>query len=154
MPDWRTILVPVDFSAHSRHVLAVGRELAVERGGRLIVVHVVPDLLPTFVPELAGFSDGELLAAALDRAERELSALVAAEERAGLEAVEFRVAAGSPHAVIVELARETGADLIVIATHGRTGARHLLIGSVAERVVRTAECPVLVVKPPQPPRDE
>ncbi|RMG47540.1 MAG: universal stress protein [Acidobacteria bacterium] len=153
MPRWRTILVPVDFSEHSRHGLETARDIARETGGRLVLVHVVPDLLPTFVPDIAGFSDGELLHAAVERARRELEGFA---PPGGLDApggVERRVEAGTVHAEIVRVAGEVGADLIVIATHGRTGARHLLLGSVAERVVRTAPCPVLVVKPGAPPAE-
>jgi nucleotide-binding universal stress UspA family protein len=87
-----------------------------------------------------------------DSAERELPKIAECDECAGLK-VEEVVAHGDAASEIVRVARERGVDLIVIASHGRTGLGRMLFGSTAESVVRHAPCPVLVVKPPQE-RDE
>ncbi|UCF68574.1 MAG: universal stress protein [Acidobacteriota bacterium] len=148
MPRWKTILAPVDFSEPSRHGVAMARDLALESRARLVLLHVVVDAVPAPLPDLGGFSYGELVRALEEQAKKELPEFFPEADRGGLADVSFRVELGMPHAEIARVAEEEAADLIVISTHGRTGAMHLLIGSVAERVVRTAGCPVLVVKKP------
>lgn len=144
---WKTILVPTDFSEHSRAALALASNLAREQGGRLVVLHVVADAAPALLPDVAGFRYDEIIEALGRRAMESLPEFFPEPERQGLE-VEFRVGFGAPHAEIARVAAELPADLIVIATHGRSAALHLLIGSVAERVVRSACCPVLVTRKP------
>ncbi len=145
--DWKTILVPTDFSKHSRAALALARDLAREQGARLVVLHVVADALPALLPDVVGFRYDEIVDALGRRAMESLPEFFPEAERQGVS-VEFRVAFGPPQLEITRVAAELRADLIVIATHGRSAALHLLIGSVAEKVIRSACCPVLVTRKP------
>ena len=146
----RSILLPTDFSECARHAVPVATEFARLLGAGIVCLHVVE----TVVPPVGWTPVGEPLPVAdfgaqLDEsAAHELPAFSGGEEFAGLD-VEDLVAHGEPAAEIVRVARERGADLIVISSHGRTGWGRILFGSTAEAVVRHAHCPVLVVKPPQ-----
>lgn len=135
------ILYPTDFSADARPAFETACALASEGRGRLVVLHVERPPLTTLggttgVPPLPNEYDRETVW-------EELKDIQPA--RAGI-AVEHRLEYGDPAAVILKVAQEIGADLIVMGTHGRTGLRRLLMGSVAERVVRKAPCPVLMVR--------
>lgn len=145
----RAILYPTDFSMDARPAFEVACALAGEGRGRLAVLHVErPPLASlggtTGVPPLPNKYDGGRLRGELQRIQ---------PVRSGI-AVEHRLEYGGPAAVILEVAQEIGADLIVMGTHGRTGLRRLLMGSVAERIVRTAPCPVLAVRGPVMGRSE
>jgi nucleotide-binding universal stress UspA family protein len=145
MPMFRRILVPHDFSDAATHALRVAARLAAEHGGRLTVLHVVTPYQPVVeVPEVAGWlSDRDIVAGA----KRSLGELVRREVRGrGAPTTRFDVQLGDPSTRIVKAAAD--ADLIVMATEGRTGLAHLLIGSVAEKVVRHSPIPVLTVRPP------
>lgn len=131
---FRTILVPHDLSAHATRALRLAATLA-GPDGRLVVLLVVPE----FVNRLAQ-------AASLRDGRRRLEAIVARTlGRRGGPVVTIRVEAGDPFRRIDRAAR--GADLIVMCTRGRTGIPHLVIGSVAEKVVRHARVPVLTFRP-------
>ena len=146
MSDIKRILVPTDFSMPADAALTYALDLASKLGATVSLVHVFDD--PSgiqsgeYVPMPAEMR-GELLAAL-----RRRLAEVAAKR--GHSELNPQVLIGPTARTIVDTARESGADLIVIGTHGRHGMSHLLLGSVAERVVRTAACPVLTVRPPQP----
>lgn len=145
----KTILYPTDFSADAQPAFEVACALAVEGRGQLVVLHVERPPLATLggttgVPPLPNEYDRRRLREELQRIQ---------PVRAGI-AIEHRLEYGDPAAVILEVAQETGADLIVMGTHGRTGLRRLLMGSVAERVVRKASCPVLTVRSPVMGRSE
>jgi nucleotide-binding universal stress UspA family protein len=148
MLPFRKVLCPTDFSESSDVGIAAGLEMATHFGATVRVVHVVPALPApspdrdyTFrVPEY----EAELHATAKARLE-ELSERL----RTRGATVEFSIGNGDAGREITRLAEECGADLIVIATHGETGWRHVLFGSVAEKVVRHATCPVLTVRPPK-----
>jgi len=148
---WKTILVPHDFSSSANHACAVARDEAKTHGARVILVHVI-DLPYQMVPESAMVS-GEAIEPismkeyAARGAEKHLDDIAARLAKDGVTPQKF-LRFGRPHDEIVKLAEELKADLIVMGTHGRTGLAHLLVGSVAERVVRTSKCPVLTV--PQP----
>jgi nucleotide-binding universal stress UspA family protein len=143
----RKILCPVDFSEPSERALAQAVALARLNGAELIlltVVQPVPTSIPgegTLLNELRPmpFIMTELAQEHLDKLRDKYCG-----EISGRTAVE--VAAGVPFVEIVRAARDAEADLIVMGSHGRTGLEHLLIGSVAERVVRKAPCSVLVVR--------
>ena len=142
---FKKILVPLDFSASSELSVRVAEDLARANAGALILLHV-------HEPIMGG--DGELLAPfPLDEApefDLRLEAVKADLVREGRVPVEARCRVGSAASEIMSLAREEGADLIVMGTHGRTGFKHLILGSVAERVVRKAPCPVLTLRAPDP----
>lgn len=139
----KTILYATDFSANAEAALPVASELAKEGRGRLVVLHVERPPLAT----LGGIAGVPPLPSEYDRQrlEEELKGIQPAQT--GI-AVERRLVYGDPAAVILKMAQEIGADLIVMGTHGRTGLRRLLMGSVAEQVVRKAPCPVLTVRTP------
>ncbi|MGQ0552967.1 MAG: universal stress protein [Planctomycetota bacterium] len=124
------ILVPTDFSDPSRHALTLAVDWARRFQGKLELLHVVP---------LNGTGEAEAKAA--------LANWVPA---AAAELVQGRrvVKALAPELGILEAAKTSGAGLMVIATHGRTGLKHVLLGSVTERVVQLAQCPVLTVRAP------
>lgn len=143
--NWKTILVPTDFSEHSRKGLWMARDVARSTGGRLVLLHVVVEALPALLPDVAGFRYDDIIEALGKRAADSLPEFFPEAERQGVT-VEFRTEFGLPHAEITRVAEELPADLVVITTHGRTGALHLLIGSVAEKVIRRCPCPVLVVR--------
>ena len=145
----RSILLPTDFSECARRAVPVAADLARLLGARVICLHVVEPVVPPvgWAP-MAGALPATDFGEQLDEsAERELPAFSGGEEFEGLD-VEESVAHGEPAAEIVRVARERGAGLIVISSHGRTGLGRILFGSTAEAVVRHAHCPVLVVKPP------
>lgn len=139
-----TVLVAFDFSDTSLSALNYGKNLARSFGSRLHVIHVA-DVISTsaaqFYPE--GPADPEAKAGGL--ALEQLQTVLTAEAAPGATPA-VRVAR-DPAIEIVRYAKEIQAGMIVIGTHGRTGVSRLLMGSVAEHVVRTAPCPVLVVRP-------
>lgn len=142
---WSKILAPTDFSPHSHRALHAARDLAADHGAELIVLHVVVDALPALLPDVAGFRYDEISESLADRALEMLPEFFPQGERGDLS-VDFRIAFGVPDDEIVRCAESCDVDLVVVGTHGRTGTAHLLIGSVAEKVVRQASCPVLVVR--------
>jgi len=138
------ILCPTDFSEGSLQAFAVATDLALTSGGELYLVHVLSGRPAAVEADIeVNLPDFERdLREAAEEKMRELAAPLAAR---GLRA-RFIVSSGDPADVIVRLARDAGADLIVIATHGETGWRHLAFGSVTEKVVRLAACPVLTIR--------
>ena len=140
--SFRRILVAVDESAFAARAADVGFELARSLGVELALIHVVdPSLVAA--PE-SGIPAGELVALAQQDGKRLLAAF---GQRAALQPapLEF-IHVGKPAAEIVKAAKDWPADLIVIGSHGRGGVQRLLLGSVAEAVMRHAACPVLVVR--------
>jgi nucleotide-binding universal stress UspA family protein len=145
----KSILVAVDFEATSEHALVYGRELARKLGATLHVLHVVDDVFA-----LSAGTEGTLAAIPLlqarmeDDARARLGRLLREDDRAaGVEVV--TVTSPLPAHAIVTFARDFNIDLIVMGTHNRSGAPVSMMGSVAERVVRTAPCPVLTVRNPE-----
>jgi nucleotide-binding universal stress UspA family protein len=141
------ILVPTDFSPPSAAALATAKELAARFGASIHLLHVLEDPYATagFAAEVYGCLPPGLKEAWLKTAETQMLAAFPEREREPFRAT-AAVAFGSSARTIVEYADANGFDLIVMGTHGRGGVAHLLIGSVAERVVRTAFCPVLTVR--------
>ena len=144
------ILVPVDFSRASLEALDDALELAESVGARVDVLHVVETI--EFVP-LVG-PPTTLDAARRDVRHAARQRLERLRRKLGDRRCEIGVTleVGAPHRLIVHSARKLAVDLIVIATHGRSGLSRLLLGSVAEKVVRTADCPVLTIRPRPKPR--
>jgi nucleotide-binding universal stress UspA family protein len=141
-----TILVPVDFSPHAEHALDMAVDLAAKLGTRTIhLIHVHhPPPMPTPLPG-SGPSHQEVEERLLEDAASALEALSKRVERASI-GVERAVYVGSPAEIICAQAAARGADLLVMGTRGRTGLRHVLLGSVAERTVAHSPCPVLTVR--------
>ena len=142
---WKRILCAVDFSDASRDALRLAAEEARDSGAELIVAHAwVPPVY--FVGEMVGLP-ASVLGDMIGTAERELAAWKTEASGYGATRVRSAFLHGAPWHEIVQLAKKDGADLIIVGTHGRTGIRHALIGSVAEKIVRHAPCAVLVVPP-------
>ena len=137
------ILLPTDGEPASKVALEHAVELADRYDARLHVLYVVD------TAAYASFDAGaETIVSALrDQGEDAVESTVETADAAGVQTVS-EVVSGSPHTEIVEYAANNGVDLVVMGTHGRTGLDRYLLGSVTERVVRTAETPVLTVHPP------
>jgi len=144
MALFRRILVPHDFSAPADRALAVAAELARAHHGRLLVLNVIPPYQPVMgVPgEMVWIPPPPPVEAERRRLERLVARTVG---RSCAPRVTGRVVVADPFRAIVDAARD--ADAIVMATAGRTGLSHLLIGSVAEKVVRHSPVPVLTIRP-------
>ena len=144
------ILVATDFGEASSVALSYGRELARTFGATLHVVHAV-DLLAARLPMTQGHGyDLDRLQKEVEESARtSLAELVTEDDRTKLGAREAVVASLSPSDAILDYARDKTIDMIVIGTHGRSGISRLVMGSVAEKIVRTAPCPVLTVRHPE-----
>jgi nucleotide-binding universal stress UspA family protein len=135
------ILVATDFGPASDAALKYGRALAKQFGARLHLLHVAEN---NFLRARA--TDPHLMRTEITR---RLDEQLTAEDRAERGARSILETSDDPAGTIVDHAASGDFDLIVMGTHGRTGLSHLLVGSVAERVVRTARCPVLTVRHPE-----
>lgn len=144
---FKRILVPVDFSAPSLRALDYAVEAGRPGKAEIILVHAVE---PLYFPPPAEFYaptyDAGLLLQQFEQSARQRLAEIARRLEKRRLKVRSVLRVGSAHAVIVEAAKRAKADLIVISTHGRTGLPHVLLGSVAEKVVRHATTPVLTVR--------
>jgi len=142
----RSILVPIDFSVHSKNALKYAIPLAEQFGASLHLVFVVE---PTVYPADLGF--GQVVLPGIEEELREkgaeeLQALIDREIGSRVHATSI-VRTGSPHQEILSEAEEKNVDMIVVATHGHSGVEHMLFGSTADRIVRHAKCPVLTIRP-------
>ncbi len=143
MSEWSRICCAVDFGEPSRMAMGEATELARRLGAELSVVHVVTPQPPVMGEILVGPTGTSTLDVA--EAEARLALWrVEAEAEAGVP-VTTRLLAGEPAHEIARYADGEHVGIVVVGTHGRTGLRHLVAGSVAERVVRACHCPVLVV---------
>ena len=145
----RRIMVPVDYSEHSKRALEYAAALAARFGATVDVVHVWDR--PTYVPEGltvgpkgSAKSLGDLIR---ENAEREMQEFLGQVKAPEGVRIETRLISGDPAGAIVHSCTATNPDLVVVGTHGRTGVQHLLMGSVAEKVVRLSPVPVLSVPP-------
>jgi nucleotide-binding universal stress UspA family protein len=139
----RTILHPTDFSDRADCALRVACALARDYAARLVIVHVIPPPVAVYGEVVALPEPWEERHEVEDRLQR------LAVPDAGIQ-LERRVCEGDPVTEILTSAADCHADLIVLGTHGRTGLGRLLMGSVAEEVLRRAACPVLTVRTPFP----
>ncbi len=152
MPTFTKILAATDFSEDSTLALGYAEELARKFGAEIIVLHVDQPLAPVMAaPELGPAMDlGAMTQIAEEQrmlAQRELDKIATRLRDGGLKA-RPQLKVGSPFLEVIHTAQADGADLIVMGTHGRTGLVHVLMGSVAERVVQKAHCPVLTIRHP------
>jgi nucleotide-binding universal stress UspA family protein len=142
------VLVATDFSEPSAAALDYGRELARTFEATLEVLHVADNVFmmygaETCAPAMLDLHDSD------EAMQQEVDGLLTGEDRAALHARAVVVTAVSKAEAVVDYAQQHAVDVIVMGTHGRGALGHLLMGSVAERVVRTATCPVLTVHRPQ-----
>ena len=145
MKKFSTILFANDFSEGSEHAFDYALSLANQYAAKLLIVHIINepvDLRGFYVPHIS-FENLEKEIA--DGAEKMMDRFCS-ENLAGYDNFEKHVITGVPYEEIVRKAEESGADLIIMGTHGRKGVDHLLFGSTAERVVRNAACPVMTVR--------
>jgi universal stress protein A len=141
---YRSILIPIQFDDPSLVVVQVAKQIAADHGATLHLLHVVP--------KLRGFGEAEVTENDREKEDiraREMLAELAQQHLSGLKRA-IHTAGAPPRSLaraVVRVAAEVKADLIVLKTHGRKGLSHIILGSVAEEVVRTAPCPVLTLTP-------
>ena len=141
----KTVLCPTDFSEPSHQALKIAGELASKVGAGVLLVHVVP-VLPTLPNDPNNvFNASEYERLLHQDADEKLAHLISETAQGGPQ-IRTRVGHGDAASEIVRIAESEKADLIVIATHGTTGWRRFVFGSVAEKVVRLAKCPVLTIR--------
>lgn len=148
LATFQRILVPVDFSEPSELALQYGKSLAASSGAELYVLYVMEDPMPGWKPDDSVCPVPVIRKDLEQEARLGLSKALTAAERKTLH-VETASIWGKPHVQIVRYAKDHDVDLIVLGSHGQGFIEHMLIGSVAERVVRGAHCPVLVVRTPK-----
>jgi nucleotide-binding universal stress UspA family protein len=142
MPNVGKVLVPVDFSEHSDRALTYATGLAKGFGATLHLVHVYPASAYIAPPLLPG---PVIIGQFRDQSQKAFDEFLERARRDHCIEITGTLLEGVPHVEILRLATELQADLIVMGTHGRTGIEHLLLGSIAERVVRSSEVPVITV---------
>lgn len=145
MMNPKIILSPIDFSDSSLEALDVARDIATRYGASLILVHIVP-VIPKLPSDVSIFHEGDYERGLIGDAEQRLDDLASKLKDQGVTARTTVGLANDAAMEILRTAEHEHADLIVIATHGMTGWRRLAFGSVTDKVVRTAECPVLVLR--------
>lgn len=143
--DIKKILVPVDFSEHSKRAFELAIDFANLFNAMIYIINVIQPI--SFYPNY--YNDFYSKEGIIKRMEEETKSrldLLVKEKGEGSKDITYEVRIGEPYHEVLEKEKSIKADLIVMGTHGRKGISHLLMGSVAERVVRLAECPVLTVK--------
>jgi nucleotide-binding universal stress UspA family protein len=146
----KNILVPTDFGEAADAALIYGRELAARFGATLHVLHVAENVyVTTFGAETYAAVAPDLQRALEESARQKIDELVMDSDRSGPRTRPVVMTSASPAFAIIDYARDNDMDLIVMGTHGRGMLAHMLMGSVAERVVRLASCPVLTVRHPE-----
>jgi nucleotide-binding universal stress UspA family protein len=147
MKPYTKILVPTDFSEHATEALQTAIDVAARYAASISLVHVFEPVVYSF-PEASGFYSTFSLPDAIEDINKALDKDKQVAIAAGAKDVTVTQLHGYPPSEIADYAKAGGFDLIVMGTHGRRGLSHLMIGSVAERVVRIAPCAVLVVHKP------
>ena len=142
----KNIIVPTDFSELSFTAFSYAKDIAERWGAKLHLMYVLEKQTPFLAVRSVDVSEEEIIANMKEHANEHLNE---AKEKFGDLKVEIEIVlkTGTDYEEIVKYSKEIKSDLIVIATHGRTGFMHTLIGSVAEKVIRHAKCPVLVTTP-------
>ncbi|MGE5185628.1 MAG: universal stress protein [Acidobacteriota bacterium] len=149
---WKTILVPHDFSSAANHAAAIARDEAKTHGARILLLHVI-DLPHQLQPDTAivpepGGAPISVKDYAVATAESHLTDIAQRLGKDGATATGF-IRVGNPVDEILRFIDDEKVDLVAMSTHGRTGLSHLLMGSVAERVVRSCKVPVLTIRAPE-----
>lgn len=141
----KRILCPIDFSDFSMQALEVAEDIASRYGSELVLVHVVP-VIPKLVGHADIFTEGEYENKLIASATARMADIVIKLQQKGLEARSTVSLSNDPAMEIMRVAESEKSDLIVIATHGVTGWRRIAFGSVTDKLVRNAECSVLVLR--------
>jgi len=146
----KKVLVPVDFSKDSLRAAEYAKNFAAPFGAQLVLLHVIEPIYYASPADMYAASPNLALLIEEQRKAAQAQLEQLAQKLSGQGAkVQTLLKSGSPPQVLADTAKRIKADLIVMATHGRTGLAHVLLGSVAERVVRLATCPVLTVRRPR-----
>jgi len=142
---FKKILCPVDFSEFTKDVIAYAADISKQYGAELHVLHVIPNL--TYFTPYESFLTPENLVAIekniQDEVDRDFGKIL---KNVDID-VKKAVRTGVAFVEIIDYAKAEGIDLIVMGTHGRSGIEHILIGNVAEKVVRKSPCPVMTIRP-------
>lgn len=147
----QTMLCPTDFSDPADHALDAACDLARTFGARLLLVHVVEPMPMPASPQVGSvptFDMGNYMTLMREQAEKHMQTRLDAHRTGGLD-IEGRIGEGLVADTIADLVAAEHVDLVVIATHGRSGWKRLLFGSVADKIMHHAECPVLTIKEPR-----
>ena len=138
------ILVPIDFSSDAGDAVDMAISLGKELGSRITLLHVIHEVY-VGVGEMAAALPPSYIEEIETEVEREIQTYLNKVVEVGLQG-DYLVVHGVPFQCILDAAEEQNIDLIIMGTHGRTGLKHVLLGSVAEKVIRMATCPVLVTR--------
>jgi nucleotide-binding universal stress UspA family protein len=145
MAPFRKILVPLDFSRCSDDALDAACELARRFEAPILLLHAY--VIPTYpLPEGYVMASAETVAEVLSKTKEAMDRYKAKAVAQGIQKVDVLMTEGPAFAEIIRVARTENIDLIVMGTHGRTGIKHALLGSVAEKVVRKSPCAVLTIR--------
>ena len=144
--EWKRICCPVDFSGPSKDAVQVAADLSRRFDSELHLLHVFQIPVYSFL-DATVFPTTKMVEQLLKGIDSLLAHWEQEAEQLGVRKVSSAKTEGVPYVEIVRFARESNCELIVMGTHGHTGVKHALIGSVAEKVVRTADCPVLTIRP-------
>lgn len=144
MITFQKILCPVDYSNCSMNALAYATELALKDSARLYLLYVKDEHVSDYGGLKFG-ADFNYTTETVAEMEQRLRSSIPEEIRRSID-VEILIRVGIPFEEILKAARDEKAELIVMGTHGRTGIAHMVIGSVAEKVIRNAPCPVLCIR--------
>ncbi|HTV58167.1 MAG TPA: universal stress protein [Verrucomicrobiae bacterium] len=141
----KLILSPIDFSDFSLSALEVAQDVATKYGSQILLVNIVPEI-PKLPKDVSILNEGEYEQQLIESAKKRLGELAEKLQRSGVTARITVGLANDAAMEIVRVAESEKVDLIVMATHGMTGWRQLAFGSITDKVVRTADCPVLVLR--------
>ena len=148
--ELKRVLCPVDFSDNARHALDYAESLAASHGAEVRLVHIIQaDVLAMATDPMLPEFDSRVLEDYSGACKRQLEEWTQQSQKRSQLTVDSEVRTGSAFLEIITAAKEWNADMIVMGTHGRSGLAHMMMGSVAEKVVRKAPCPVLTVKHPE-----
>jgi len=152
MVTFEHILVPTDFSKFSKYALNYAITIANTFGAKITLIHITNEKELVALQQVSTYFEPgkleELMKQRESEDQKQLDGFIPPELKKGIT-VETIHKVGIPFVEIIKTAREKAVDLIVIATHGRSGLSHMLFGSVAEKVVRKSTCPVLSIRPPE-----
>lgn len=145
----KNILLPTDFSELSLTAANYAVDLAIQYGAKVHILHVLEKTPPILAIRSLDLSEEKIKKSIMDDAKNSMEEAAAKIKKGKDVLIESIIKKGVDYQEIVKYSKDAKIDVIVIATHGRTGILHTLIGSVAEKVIRFAKCPVLVITPPE-----
>ncbi|HWA93023.1 MAG TPA: universal stress protein [Terracidiphilus sp.] len=142
------ILVPIDFSASSHSALDTAEEFAVRFHAEIVLLHVVPQFPAATIPD--SISEAALVEHARSEAERKLGISQKALASKGITATAFIEVSADVAGMVIDVVEREKADMLVISTHGLSGWYPLVFGSTAEKIIKLAQCPVMLLRTPKP----